>query len=204
MYQILLVEDEFIIAKDVKIVLQKKNNVTVFWARNFAEAEQTFNDNIIDIIVCDVNLNEKKDGIDLITMFQKIKNVPVVYLTAYDSPDILMRAKQTMPFAYLLKPFKETQLNVTIELAILNFKKKEESIAENSANSEKIEELTKREKEVLVVLASGKTSKEMGAYLNISSHTVEKHKKNIKKKLELNTVGELINFTLTSNLYEIS
>ncbi len=204
MYQILLVEDEFIIAKDVKIVLQKKNNVTVFWARNFAEAEQTFNDNNIDIIVCDVNLNEEKDGIDLITMFQKIKNVPVVYLTAYDSPDILMRAKQTMPFAYLLKPFKETQLNVTIELAILNFKKKEESIAENSANSEKIEELTKREKEVLVVLASGKTSKEMGAYLNISSHTVEKHKKNIKKKLELNTVGELINFTLTSNLYEIS
>jgi len=204
MKQILLVEDEFIIAKDIKMLLEKNMDVKVFSARNYNAAQDIFTINPIDLVVCDINLNEEKDGIDVINSFKKIKTVPVVYLTAYDSPDIIKRAKKTMPFAYLLKPFNETQLFVTIELALLNFKKRQENFVENDLNTEKIEELTTREKEILVVLASGKTSKETGDYLNISVHTVEKHKKNIKKKLEMNTVGELVNFTLTSNLHEIS
>jgi len=204
MKQILLVEDEFIIAKDIKMLLEKNMDVKVFSARNYNAAQDIFTINPIDLVVCDINLNEEKDGIDVINSFKKIKTVPVVYLTAYDSPDIIKRAKKTMPFAYLLKPFNETQLFVTIELALLNFRKRQENFVENDLNTEKIEELTTREKEILVVLASGKTSKETGDYLNISVHTVEKHKKNIKKKLEMNTVGELVNFTLTSNLHEIS
>jgi len=204
MKKILLIEDEYIIAKDIKILLEKEMDVSVISSRNYEQANNLFNTEAFDVIICDINLNEDKDGIDIMKLFQKKKIVPVVYLTAYDSPDILARAKETMPFAYLLKPFNETQLKVTIELALLNFRKQDDNIATNQSNSDKIDELTKREKEILVVLASGKTSKETGDYLNISSHTVEKHKKNIKKKLDMNTVGELVNFTLTSSLYEVS
>lgn len=64
-----------------------------------------------------------------------------------------------------------------------------------------LEKLTPREKEVLVVLASGKISKEIADVLNISVLTVEKHKQNIRQKLNMVTIGELINFTLTSRLY---
>ncbi|HBY66648.1 MAG TPA: DNA-binding response regulator, partial [Flavobacteriaceae bacterium] len=101
---------------------------------------------------------EDKDSIDIITEFKQIKTAPVVYLTAYDSPDILKRAKETMPFAYLLKPFNETQLKVTIDLAHLNYQKENDNLGENLEYTDQIEELTKREKEILVVIASGKTS----------------------------------------------
>lgn len=204
MKTILLIEDEFIIAKDIKLLLEKDTSIQVKTARNYKEACHHFHENEIDIIICDINLNEEKDGIDIMSEFKKIKMLPVVYLSAYDSPDILKRAKETMPFAYLLKPFNEVQLKVTIDLAYLNYQKENEIIIENTDYTDQIEDLTKREKEILVVIASGKTSKETADYLNISSHTVEKHKKNIKKKLELNTVGELVRFTMQSNLYEVS
>lgn len=204
MPKVLLVEDEFIIAKDIKIFLEKENNYSVDVARSYLQAESLFLTKNFDLVICDVNLNEEKDGIDFITDVVSKNPKPVIYLTAYNNVNVVRRAKETVPFAYLLKPFNEIQLKITIELALLNFNSSKEGIVENTENTTKLESLTKREKEVLIVLASGKTSKEVGAILNISNLTVEKHKKNIKGKLELNTVGELINFTLSSRLYKAS
>ena len=203
MKKILLIEDEFIIAKDIQVLLQKNNEYTVSIARNYTQAKEKYQKEEVDIIICDVNLNEEKDGIDFITENVPVNSVPVIYLTAYSNSNIVERAKNTTPFSYLLKPFNEIQLNITIQLAILNYKKKDLKIEENTDNTIKINTLTKREKEILLVLASGKTSKETGDLLNISNLTVEKHKKNIKQKLELHTIGELINFTISSNLYKV-
>ena len=108
-----------------------------------------------------------------------------------------------MPFAYILKPYNNNQLKVTINLAILNYRKDFEPIEENSGNTEKLNLLTHREKEILVVLSTGKISKEIAQLLSISTNTVEQHKKNIKKKLDLKTIGELVNFTMSTRLYEL-
>ena len=204
MKKILLVEDEFIIAKDLQILLEKGAEYIVSIARNYNQAVEKFQKEAIDIIICDINLNDHKDGIDFIKNTVPVNSIPVIYLTAYSQPNIIERAKNTTPFSYLLKPFNETQLKVTIELALLNYKKTKLNIKEDIENTEKTNSLTKREREVLIVLASGKTSKETGFLLNISSLTVEKHKKNIKEKLNLHTIGELIHFTMSSNLYEVS
>lgn len=204
MPKVLLVEDEFIIAKDIKLFLEKENNYSVVVARNYQQAELYFSTEKIDLIICDVNLNEEKDGIDFISTIVSKNPKPVIYLTAYNDASIVSRAKKTVPFAYLLKPFNEIQLNITIELALLNFNAAKNKIDKCKESTKKIETLTKREKEILIVLASGKTSKEVGEVLSISKLTVEKHKKNIKDKLGLNTLGELINFTLSSRLYKAS
>ena len=168
MKKILLIEDEFIIAKDIQVLLQKNNEYTVSIARNYTQAKEKYQKEEVDIIICDVNLNEEKDGIDFITENVPVNSVPVIYLTAYSNSNIVERAKNTTPFSYLLKPFNEIQLNITIQLAILNYKKKDLKIEENTDNTIKINTLTKREKEILLVLASGKTSKETGDLLNIS------------------------------------
>ena len=76
--------------------------------------------------------------------------------------------------------------------------------AKNVENTEKLELLTCREKEVLVTLSTGKISKEIAGLLNISIYTVEQHKKNIRKKLELTTIGELVNFAMSTKLLELS
>jgi DNA-binding NarL/FixJ family response regulator len=203
MLKILLIEDEFIIAKDIKIFLEKEKFAKVENANNYSSAKALFEKNNYNLVISDVNLNEEIDGIDIISEFSKIKQFPVVYLTAYSDLDIISRAEKTMPFAYLLKPYNENQLKATINLAILNFNKASAAIPENTENTEKLNLLTSREKEVLITLSTGKLSKEIAESLNISFYTVEQHKKNIKKKLNLTTVGELVNFTLSSKLLEI-
>ncbi len=203
MLKILLIEDEFIIAKDLKTQLGKNNFAQVTIAKDYDTALSLYTSNNFDLIISDINLNTNKDGIDIITEFSKIKKVPVVYLTAYSDKDVITRAEQTMPFAYILKPYNNNQLKVTINLAILNYRKDFEPIEENSGNTEKLNLLTHREKEILVVLSTGKISKEIAQLLSISTNTVEQHKKNIKKKLDLKTIGELVNFTMSTRLYEL-
>lgn len=200
MLKILLIEDELIIAKDIQISLEKETFAKVDCANNYAIARELFNSNSYDLIVSDINLNDKKDGIEIIAEFSQTKKIPVVYLTAYSDIDIVARAEQTIPFAYLLKPFNENQLKTTINLAILNFKKVNDEIPENEENTDKLNLLTNREKEILVTLSTGKLSKEIADILYISVYTVEQHKKNIKKKLQLKTVGEMVNFALSSKL----
>lgn len=203
MIKILLIEDEFIIAKDIKTQLNKNNFAEIDVANNFNTAFNFYTQNTYDLVISDINLNSDKDGIDIITEFSKINKVPVVYLTAYSESSIIKRAEKTMPFAYILKPYNNNQLKATINLALLNFKKYLNSIEENHENTSKLTLLTKREKEILVILSTGKISKEIADLLNISINTVEQHKKNIKKKLNLSTVGELINFTMSTKLFEL-
>lgn len=203
MLEILLIEDEFIIAKDIKVLLTKNNFASVDYARNYKEALALFVKKNYGLIISDINLNDEKDGIEIITEFSKLKKVPVVYLTAYSDFDIVSRAEKTMPFAYILKPYNNNQLKTTINLAILSFRKQSNGISENKENTSKLKLLTIREKEVLVTLSSGKITKEIAEDLNISIYTVEQHKKNIRKKLNLTTVGELINFTMSTQLLEI-
>ncbi|RXP53229.1 DNA-binding response regulator [Lutibacter sp. HS1-25] len=203
MIKILLIEDEFIIAKDIDILLSKNNFASVDYASNYDTALDLFVKNSYHLIISDINLNNKKDGIEIVTEFSKIKKVPVVYLTAYSDLDIVKRAEKTMPFAYILKPYNNNQLKATINLALLNFNKQNVAISENEENTTKLKFLTIREKEVLISLSSGKITKEIAEELSISNHTVEQHKKNIKKKLNLTTVGELINFTMSTQLFQL-
>ena len=203
MLKILLIEDEFIISKDIKTQLGKNSFAQVTIAKDYNTAFYLFTSNTYDLIISDINLNTNKDGIEIITEFSKIKKVPVVYLTAYSDKDVIKRAEKTMPFAYILKPYNNNQLKVTINLAILNFKKNFKPIEESSENTEKLNLLTNREKEILIVLSTGKITREIGVLLGISDNTVEQHKKNIKKKLDLKTIGDLVNFTMSTRLYEL-
>ena len=139
--RILLVEDEFIIAKDIKITLEKYAKIKVDTAKNFKQAYELFSVNDYQLLLTDINLNEEKDGIDVESQLKEIKSIPVVFLTAYSDQDIINKAKKVLPFAYLLKPFDEVQLKVTIDLAMLNYKKEVEGIEEVARYSEQIEEL---------------------------------------------------------------
>ncbi|MCM4157467.1 response regulator [Gramella sp. AN32] len=203
MLNILLIEDEFIITKDLETQLSKNNYANIDSAKNYKNAIRLFTENDYDIIIADINLNDEKDGIEIISELAKFKIVPVVYLTAYSDSEIIKRAQKTLPFAYILKPYNNQQLKATIDLAILNSKKDSIFLEETLNENPKLDLLTKREKEILVVLATGKMSREIAEILTISVGTVEQHKKNIKKKLDLNTVGELVNFTMTTKLLKI-
>lgn len=202
MLKILLIEDELIIATDIKISLEADNFASVRIAKNYKEVKQNFQNKMYDLIISDIQLNDEKDGIEIIDELCLLKKIPVIYLTAFSDDETIKRLEKTRPYAYLLKPYNINQLKASINLAIQNFSEKNENVAIDEDILRKIDQLTSREKEVLATLSTGKLSKEIAETLNISINTVEQHKKNIKKKLLLNTIGELVGFAMQTGLTE--
>lgn len=116
--KILIVEDESIVALDIKRALQKLGYEVVGVAKNYTNAVKLFQEEKPSVIFMDINLkNSEKDGIDTVKDLQKIQNIPIIYLTAFSDEITLKRAIQTNPVSYLIKPFKMEELKSTILLA---------------------------------------------------------------------------------------
>lgn len=118
---ILIVEDESIVALDLANGLEQDGYQIAGIADNADEARQLFTEHEIDIILMDVNIIGKKDGIDTAVELLKQKPVPIIYLTAFTDAVTIERIKQTHPAAFLSKPYSLTNVRIAIELAINNF-----------------------------------------------------------------------------------
>ncbi len=120
--KILIIEDETIVALDIKSALANLGYVVTSIATNHTEAFMSIEENIPNIILTDINLENSIDGIEIVQEIQKTKNIPVIYLTAFSDDDTINRAIQTNPVGYLLKPFQTNELKSTILLAIYKSK----------------------------------------------------------------------------------
>ncbi|GAB3748416.1 response regulator [Spirosoma pomorum] len=118
--QILIVEDEPILAMDLSDTLEAEGYCVVGVANNGPKALQLFNSQSVDLILCDIMIKGEWDGIETIRQLTAKRAVPIIYLTALTDRDTLERAKQTYPAAYLNKPWQLTSLRTAIELAIHN------------------------------------------------------------------------------------
>ncbi|MCM0591752.1 MAG: ATP-binding protein [Gloeotrichia echinulata IR180] len=115
---ILIVEDERIIAYDIKNCLENSGYNVVGMVAYGELAIEKAGELHPDLILMDVMLKGKMNGIEATAEIVTHFNIPVVYLTAYSDASNLQRAKTTQPFGYVLKPFEETQLITTIEIAL--------------------------------------------------------------------------------------
>ena len=117
MKKALIIEDEPIIALDTKRKL-KNGLIDSVISIDLDDIISIINTEDIDIILADIDLPGQYDGIEIVNKIQDLKRIPVIFLTAYDEDDILERATMTHPFAYLLKPFDEKELRITVDLTI--------------------------------------------------------------------------------------
>jgi PAS domain S-box-containing protein len=116
--RIMVVEDEGIIAQDIKNCLEGLGYVVpdvVFTGR---EAIQRAEELRPDLVLMDIVLKGEIDGIETAAEIRKKYNIPIVYLTAYEDDKTLKRAKMTEPLGYILKPFEERYLRSSIEMAL--------------------------------------------------------------------------------------
>lgn len=116
--KILVVEDEILVALDIERSLKKLDFNVVAIATNYDEALDAVKKYIPDIIIMDIHLEGSKDGITTVKAIQKIKNIPIIYLTAYYDEKTVNKAILTNPASYLLKPFKTEELKSTIMLTV--------------------------------------------------------------------------------------
>lgn len=119
--KIMLIEDEFILASELAETLESEGYDIVLAADNGQEALDFFKENEVDLVLCDIHIKGDWDGIETVKRLIAIKQIPVIYLTAFTDKETLERAKQTFPSAYIPKPYHITNLRMAIELAINNF-----------------------------------------------------------------------------------
>ena len=117
---VLIVEDESIVALDLSAGLERDGYNVVGIADHAEEALQLFTENPVDILLMDINILGKKDGIDTATELLQKKMVPVIFLTAFTDPATVDRVKHIQAAAFLTKPYSITNVRIAIELALNN------------------------------------------------------------------------------------
>ena len=128
--QILIVEDEQIVADDIKTIVRKLGYAVSATAFSGKEAVNKAKKKRPDLALVDIVLKGDMDGVDLASVLRSRFNIPFVYLTAYADDKTLERAKISEPFGYILKPFEERNLHITIEMAL--YKHKMENLLKRS------------------------------------------------------------------------
>ncbi|HEY9762564.1 MAG TPA: ATP-binding protein [Trichocoleus sp.] len=116
--KILVVEDERVVARDIEKRLKKLNYTIVASVASGEEALAKVAELQPDLVLMDIQLKGQMDGITAAEQIRVDFDIPVIYLTAFADEDTLQRAKTTEPFGYIVKPFDERDLHVTIEVAL--------------------------------------------------------------------------------------
>ena len=164
-----------------------------------------------DVLLLDINM-PRMNGLDvLINLKERRIKVKVLVLTVHNEIEYLMKAVDIGINGYVLKDSESAELKKAIFTIVdgetyiqpslipaLNAKR-----IEKNEDQKKIEDLTKRELEVLKLLAVGMYNKEIAEKLNISERTVKNHVSNIFKKLEVTDRTQAAVFAIRNNLIQI-
>ncbi|WP_338356876.1 LytR/AlgR family response regulator transcription factor [Yeosuana marina] len=133
--KILIVEDEMIIAANISLQLTTLGYEITGIIPRGEEALLHIKENTPDIVLLDIQLKGKIDGIETAQIMQKSFNIPIIYLTANADDEHFNRAKSTNPYAFISKPFKKLDLQRAIELTIKRIQNEDKEV---DASEEKL------------------------------------------------------------------
>lgn len=132
--KILIVEDETITALDISETLVEAGHTVTAIARTFGQAMEAVKRNQPDLALIDIHLaGTSADGITTAKALLAQYELPIIYLTANSEYQTFQAAKETLPFAYLLKPFRQDELTLQVELAYHYFRSKQAPAVESTA-----------------------------------------------------------------------
>ncbi len=114
--RILIVEDDMIIAANISLQLTKLGYEITGIETRGEDAINHAKENLPDIILLDIRLNGKIDGIDAAKQIQSFADIPIIYLTANSDDAYFQMAKETHPYAFISKPFTKLNLERTLAL----------------------------------------------------------------------------------------
>lgn len=152
---ILIVEDEFIVAADIEESLKhlgyEVQNTVASGAAAIAEVER----NLPDIILMDIVLKGEMSGIEAASIIQQHHDVPVIYLTANADVATVDKAKMSLPYGYIIKPFTDTELQTNIEIAYFKFQNDVKFKIENEQFNRLFQKTTAARDEIIVQESNG-------------------------------------------------
>ncbi len=119
--QILVVEDEIVVADNICDTLNAIGYEALEPVISYSEAIESIESNHPDLVILDIQLSGKKDGIDLAWKIRRDYDIPFIFLTSNADKLTVERAKRVKPPAYLVKPFNKNELFTSIEIALYNY-----------------------------------------------------------------------------------
>lgn len=118
---IIVVEDEFLIARDIRNILLEEEYNVIIDIDSVEQALEAIEIYKPDLVITDINLKKNKDGIDLGQYLLDKDVIPYIYITSLSDRVTLDRASNTRPHGYIVKPFKEMDIKTTVALTLSNY-----------------------------------------------------------------------------------
>lgn len=115
---ILIVENDSVIASVEEWRLKKLGYTICGRATNGVDALALVNEKKPDLVILDINLDGEMDGIEIAKVLDKQGNIPFIFITGHAEEAIVQRAKGTLQYGYIKKPFTDDDLRIGIDLAL--------------------------------------------------------------------------------------
>lgn len=193
---ILVVEDESIVSKDIQQSLKKLGYNIIGAAATGEMALELVEKNQPDLVLMDIMLKGEMSGVDTAKIIKDEYNIPVIYLTAYADENTLEKAKITEPYGYIIKPFKEVDIHTSIEMALYKHEKSLEvkkerdllyKLTENTGTDNDIIFVKSKSRQVKLVTKDIYFIEALKDYVIINTlntrYTIHSTMKDIEKKL---------------------
>jgi|KBSMisStaDraftv2_1062788.scaffolds.fasta_scaffold00240_23 DNA-binding NarL/FixJ family response regulator len=206
MIRVFIVDDHPLVQEGIKSLLTNEKDIEVCgYAMNAQSCIGYFVNNKADVILMDINLPDKS-GIDLCREIkQSHPDVMVLGLSTFNQGSYVTRMMENGASGYVLKNADKTEMieaihQVSKGKTYLSFEAGQAMRKENSNPASQIPVLTRREKEILQLIAEGFTNPEIASQLYLSPTTVDTHRKNLLAKLNVKNTASLVKFAMEHDL----
>ncbi len=204
--KVLIVDDHPLVIEGLKSLLRGKKDIQVVQSCNDGnQALEFLGNTFVDIILLDINLPDM-NGIDVCEIIaKKFPSVAVIGLSTYGERSIINQMISNGAKGYLLKNVTETELIEAINKVYRGNCYFGVEVQKAMANTifhslGKTPRLTKREKQILKLIVSGKTTNQIADELFISPLTVETHRRNLMKKMKASNTASLVKIAIEEML----
>jgi len=158
-----------------------------------------------DVVLMDISM-PGLNGLDATEILQEaLAKTKVLIFSMHESAEFVTNAVQAGASGYILKDTNSEEVYQAIKAVAMGKSYFSSSIAKvliDQPQQQKNDRLTTREQMILSYIAKGLSSKEVAQHLNISFRTVEVHRRNIKSKLNIDSLAELVRYAVTQGLVD--
>jgi len=127
-------------------------------------------------------------------------SLPIIFISAHGTVPTAVRAMQAGAVDFIMKPYNNVTLLERIDKCVERARQHADINRQGNIVRERLAKLTAREREILELVVTGKSNKQMAAQLQISIKTVEAHRAKIMSKLQVHSLAELVSLALTHQI----
>jgi two-component system nitrate/nitrite response regulator NarL len=201
--RVLIVDDHSLVLDGLKSRLQRSGVIEVVGdATNGRQGIELAEQIQPDIVLMDINMPEMNGIVAAEILSERLGHIKLLVLSIHDDREYILDVARLGAKGYVLKSASAEEMVTAITTVYNGGTHYSREIAEIllQQNHQQSSTLTNREQTIISLLASGKSSKQMAAELNISVRTVDTHRRNIKQKLQIKTTPELVRYAIEYGL----